>query len=128
MDTAQPSWSPSSARWPARTAGCRPGRAGGATEALAELLPDPGTRERFTAGCPPLPLAMFTEAHPPAPHWPDVPCAYLRLSEAYEDEAARAAGLGWPVTRLASHHLALLTDPAEVAEAISQLLRAIHQP
>jgi hypothetical protein len=25
-------------------------------------------------------------------------CAYLRLSEAYEDEAARADGLGWPVT------------------------------
>jgi hypothetical protein len=97
-------------------------------EALAELLPDPVIRERFSAGCPPLPLAMFTEAHPPAPRWPDAPCAYLRLSEAYEDGAARAAGLGWPVTRLASHHLALLTDPAEVAEAISQLLRAIHQP
>ena len=97
-------------------------------EALARLLPDPVIRERFTAGCPPLPLAMFTETHPPAPRWPDAPCAYLRLSEAYEDEAARAAGLDWPVTRLSSHHLALLTDPAEVAEAISQLLRAIHQP
>jgi hypothetical protein len=97
-------------------------------EALAELLPDPVIRERFTAGCPRLPLAMFTERHPPAPRWPEAPCAYLRLSEAYEDEAARAAGLGWPVTRLASHHLALLTDPAEVAEAISQLLRAIRQP
>jgi hypothetical protein len=95
-------------------------------DALAELLPDPGIRERFTAGCPPLPLAMFTERHPPAPRWPDAPCAYLRLSEAYEDEAARAAGLGWPVIRLASHHLALLTDPAEVAEAIGQLLRASH--
>ena len=48
-------------------------------EALAELLPDPVIRERFTAGCPPLPLA-------------------------------------------------LLTDPAEVAEAISRLLRAFRQP
>jgi hypothetical protein len=95
-------------------------------EALAEILPDPVIRERFTAGCPSLPLAMFTEAHPPAPRWPDAPCAYLRLSEAYEDEAARAAGLGWPVIRLASHHLALLTDPAVIAEAISQLLRASH--
>ena len=47
-------------------------------------------------------------------------------STAYEDEAVRAAGLGWPVIRLASHHLALLTDPAEVAEAISELLRACH--
>jgi hypothetical protein len=71
---------------------------------------------------------MFTEAHPPAPGWPDAPCAYLRLSEAYEDEAARADGLGWPVIRLASHHLALLTDPAVTAEALSQLLRAFRQP
>jgi len=96
-------------------------------EALAEILPDPGTRERFTAGCPALPLAMFTETHPPAPRWPEAPgapCAYLRLSDAYEDQATRAAGLGWPVTRLASHHLALLTEPAGVAEAISELLRA----
>src|SRR6266566_1540728 len=93
-------------------------------EALAELLPDPGTRVRFIAGCPPLPLAMFAETHPLAPRWPDAPCAYLRLSEAYEDQAARAAGLGWPVTRLASHHLALLTDPAVVAEAIGELLCA----
>jgi hypothetical protein len=95
---------------------------------MAELLPDPVIRERFTAGCPPLPLAMFTEAHPSAPGWPDAPCAYLRLSEAYEDEAARAAGLGWPVIRLASHHLALLTDPAVIAEALSQLLRASANP
>ena len=95
-------------------------------EALARLLPDPATRERFTAGCPPLPLAMFTETHPPAPRWPDAPCAYLRLSEAYEDEAARAAGLGWPVIRLASHHLALLTDPAVIAEALRQLLRTFR--
>jgi hypothetical protein len=95
-------------------------------DGLAELLPDEDLRARFAAGCPRLPLAMFEEVHPPAPHWPTAPCAYLRLSEAYEDEAARAAGLGWPVIRLASHHLALLTDPAVVAEAISQLLRAIH--
>jgi len=72
---------------------------------------------------------MFTETYPPAPGWPEAPGApgaYLRLSEAYEDQAARAAELGWPVTRLDSHHLALLTEPAGVAEAISELLRACH--
>src|SRR6202035_4200738 len=36
-------------------------------EALAGLLPDPGARERFIAGCPPLPLALFADAHARAP-------------------------------------------------------------
>jgi hypothetical protein len=80
-------------------------------ETLAGLLPDPDTRRRFAAGCPPLPLAMFEETHPAVPGWPDAPGAYLRLSEAYDDEAPRARNLGWPVTELDSHHLALLTDP-----------------
>jgi hypothetical protein len=65
-------------------------------EALAGLIPDPGTRRRFAAGCPSLPLAMFEEVHPPAPRWPDGPGAYLLLSEEYQDQAARARELGWP--------------------------------
>jgi hypothetical protein len=92
-------------------------------KAMAELVPDPAVRARFAAGCPRLPLAMFEETHPPAPGWPDAPCAYLQLSDAYEAEAARAAGLGWPVARLISHHLAPLTDPAGVAAAVRDLLR-----
>jgi hypothetical protein len=66
---------------------------------------------------------MFEETHPPAPGWPDAPCAYLQLSDAYAAEAARAAELGWPVARLISHHLAPLTDPAGVAAAVRDLLR-----
>ena len=91
-------------------------------EALAELLPDLDTRRRFAAGCPRLPLAMFEEVHPPAPRWPAAPGAYLRLSEAYEDEAARARELGWPVAELISHHLALLTDPGPVAASLRELM------
>ena len=41
--------------------------------------------------------------------------AYLQLSEAYEDQAAAARELGWPVAERASHHLAPLTDSALVA-------------
>ncbi len=47
---------------------------------------------------PRLPLAMFEEVHPPAPQWPDAPAAYLQLSEAYQDWAAKAQELGWPAT------------------------------
>jgi hypothetical protein len=96
-------------------------------EALAELLPDPGMRQAFAAGCPRLPLAMFTEVHPPAPRWPDAPAAYLQLSEAYEDQAARARELGWPVARRMTHHLALLTEPGMVAAALCELLGQIGQ-
>ena len=91
-------------------------------EAMSELLPDPETRRRFAAGCPQLPLAMFEEVHPPAPRWPAAPGAYLRLSEAYEDEAARARELGWPVAELISHHLAPLTDPGPVAASLRELI------
>jgi hypothetical protein len=91
-------------------------------EALAELLPDPDMRRRFAAGCPRLPLAMFEEVHPPVPRWPDAPGAYLRLSEAYEGEAARAGELGWPVAELISHHLAPLTDPGPVASSLRELI------
>jgi pimeloyl-ACP methyl ester carboxylesterase len=88
---------------------------------LIALLPDPAVRRRFAAGCPRLPLAMFEEIYPPAPGWPDAPCGYLQLSEAYDDEAGRARALGWPVRQLPGHHLALLTEPGQVAREVSEL-------
>jgi hypothetical protein len=91
-------------------------------EAMAELIPDPAARRHFTAGCPPLPLTMFEEVHPPAPGWPDAPAAYLQLSEAYQDQAARARELSWPVAERMSHHLAPLTHAALVAESLHELL------
>ena len=81
----------------------------------------------FAAGCPRLPLAMFTEVHPPVPRWPTAPAAYLQLSEAYEDQAARARELGWPVAQRMTHHLALLTEPGMVAVALCELLGHIGQ-
>jgi hypothetical protein len=65
---------------------------------------------------------MFEEVHPPAPQWPDAPGAYLQLSEAYQDQAARAAELGWPVAERMSHHLAPLTHSAMVAGSLHDLL------
>jgi pimeloyl-ACP methyl ester carboxylesterase len=91
-------------------------------EEMAALVPDPTVRRHFAAGCPRLPLAMFEEPHPPGPGWPDAPGGYLQLSEAYEDEAARARGLGWPVRQQLSHHLALLTVPGPVAREVRELI------
>ena len=92
-------------------------------EELAALLPDPVLRQRFAAECPRLPLAMFEEAHPLIPGWPNAPGAYIQLSEAYEDDAARAGELGWPVRKQQlSHHLGLLTAPVQVAGEIRELV------
>jgi len=91
-------------------------------EELAALLPDPAVRQHFAAGCPRLPLTMFEEIHPPVPGWPGAPGGYLQLSEAYGDEAARARELGWPVRRQLSHHLALLTEPGQVAYHVRELI------
>jgi pimeloyl-ACP methyl ester carboxylesterase len=91
-------------------------------EELAALLPDPAARQHFAVGCPRLPLAMLEEVLPPAPGWPDAPCGYLQLSEPYQDDADRARDRGWPVRQLMSHHLALLTEPGQVARELRELV------
>lgn len=99
-------------------------------DVLAELIPDRVVRERFAADCPRLPIAMFEEAHPAAPAWPDAPCAYLRLSPGYREPAEQAKALGWPVTEVSLHHLAMLTNPELVLDPLLELLqelqRAVH--
>jgi hypothetical protein len=90
-------------------------------EALTELLPDPELRTRFIAGCPRLPVAMLEEVRPAEGSSDVIPCGYLRLSDGYRDEAARARALGWPVVELPGHHLSMLTDPDVVAEALLDL-------
>ncbi|HEY2508051.1 MAG TPA: alpha/beta hydrolase [Streptosporangiaceae bacterium] len=93
-----------------------------ADEELAALFPDPAVRQHFAAGCPRLPMAMLEEVYPPVPGWPDAPCSYLQLSDEYAGDAARARRLGWRVIHQPSHHLALLTDPEQVARELRQLV------
>jgi hypothetical protein len=94
---------------------------------LARLLPDPMVRARFVRNCPRLPLALFEEVLPEMPGWPDVRCAYLRLSEEYWEPCDEARRLGWPVIELASHHLGLITDPETVTEAILELVGQLQR-
>jgi pimeloyl-ACP methyl ester carboxylesterase len=89
---------------------------------VADLLPDPQLRRRFVAECPPLPVAMFEEPLPSSPGWASRPSAYLRLSDAYEEPAAQARALGWPVIELNGHHLSVLTEPELVIDAILDLI------
>jgi hypothetical protein len=92
------------------------------TGALQRLVPDAVAREAFVAELEPVPLRVFEETLPEVTGWPDAPCGYLRLSEAYEGEEADAAGRGWPVAHLRGSHLEMLLQPAAVASALLQLV------
>ncbi|MCC3761707.1 hypothetical protein K3N28_01285 [Glycomyces sp. TRM65418] len=89
-------------------------------EAIAELLPDPRLRERFRAELPRVPLSYFEEAAPESKAWPPPRCAYVRLSEAYRDQADEAVRRGWRVHAVEGDHLSILTDPEPVAEFIAR--------
>lgn len=87
--------------------------------ALERLLPDEAARERLVGELEPVPAAYFEE---PAPDVAlDVPCGYLRLSGAYEDEARLAGRQGWPAVSLPLNHLAPVSQPAAVATALEGL-------
>lgn len=84
--------------------------------AMERLLPERGLGTAFLSAQQELPLAYFEE---PAPEIPlTTPSAYLRLSEAYDAEADAAESAEWPVLRLNLHHLAMLSHPQPVADAI----------
>jgi hypothetical protein len=92
-------------------------------DALREVLPDPRQRAAFVAEVPALPLSYVDEPAPDVPAWPPPACGYLQLSAAYRDEAARAEAAGWPTLRRELDHLAVLTRPADVSQALDELTR-----
>ena len=84
--------------------------------AMERLLPDRAAGATFLSQQHELPLAYFEEATPEIPL--TTPSAYLRLSEAYDADVDSAEAAEWPVLRLNLHHLAMLTHPQPVADAI----------
>lgn len=68
-----------------------------------------------------LPAAFYGRAVPVPASWPPERVGYLRLSPAYESDAAEAAARGWPVRTLPGGHLDLATRPEEVAALIIAL-------
>jgi hypothetical protein len=73
-------------------------------------------------------LVTYFEASIPMPAgWERRPCSYLLFSaDPYGRSAADARHQGWPVLELrAGHHLALVTDPTAVADALLQLEREL---
>jgi hypothetical protein len=84
-------------------------------ERMRDLVPDDELRAAFVQACPAVPVAALHEVMPEVPEPPGV---FVQLSETYAPEADAARHRGWPVLTLDANHLALLTAPDAVADAI----------
>lgn len=92
------------------------------SDTIERLLPDPAMRERFVAELPQVPMRMFEEKLPDNRGWPNAPCCYLRLSEAYLQESVAAVGLGCRAAVLEGDHLSIVTRPRQVVDAMLRLM------
>lgn len=90
---------------------------------IAGMIENDTARAVFQDELKPTPLAYLEEVAPDLDLPEDVAWSYLRLSRAYENEAAHARSLGRPTLREDLSHLAMFTHPEEVMSAISNLVR-----
>src|SRR5919204_3283006 len=99
-------------------------------QGLRELVPDARLRTALEQEMPRLPLAYFAASVPVPAGWDRWPCGYLLFArEPYGDSAAEARRRGWPVVELSgAHHLALVTDPLTVTDALLRIKRALAKP
>jgi len=79
-----------------------------------------GLREEMRDEAPEVPWEFLKEQRPVV-EWSGA-CGYVLLSSAYEEAAAQAEALGWPVERVESHHLAAATSPSTVAAALRSVI------
>ncbi len=89
---------------------------------LAATVSDPTDRAMLLAGLRPRSLDFFTEPLPVPEDWPDAPCNYLQLSDAYAGVARTAALRGWNAQQQNTHHFWALTNAHDFATALIALL------
>jgi alpha-beta hydrolase superfamily lysophospholipase len=88
---------------------------------VGELIHDAQVRGEVLAEQPRLPLAYYEQLLPVPVSWWSVPTAYLRLSEAYDEELDTATRDDWPTASLQGKHLHQVVDPVAVAESLVTL-------
>ena len=93
---------------------------------LREMIEDEDECETFIEALPRVPASYLDEVVPEAPGWPAARGAYLQLSPAYDEEAGKAERLGFLLRRMDLHHLAPMTEPDEVAEALEILIEQLR--
>ena len=94
---------------------------------VAELVPAPENRDELVSDMPQLPRAFYDEDVPVPREWSAGPCAYLRLSSAYDEELAAARRFAWPCAAIDGTHLSIFTDPIAVLHGIEALLTRIDR-
>jgi hypothetical protein len=87
-------------------------------EQLQDVLPDVQLRRLMVESSPRVPLSVLMEELSAVGEDNLGTCAYIRLSAPYE---ALAQKPGWPLRRIDGNHLAILTSPIEVVEALQHL-------
>ncbi len=95
---------------------------------VAPLFPTQGWLERVTDLAPRLPPAYFTTPVEVPRDWQVQPAAYLGFGDTYAEELTFARTAGWPVRVLDGHHLHLLADPGDTADAVLALREQLSRP
>ena len=93
---------------------------------LAAIIPDEKTRDQLVAELRPRGLDFFSEPIPVFAGWPDAPCVYIQLSEAYDWDAAQANEWGWSTYKVEAGHFHMLVDPEEVTRLIVNAVNKLH--
>lgn len=91
-------------------------------EVVAELMPSPEHHAEVRADMPELHRSFYDDPIPMPSGWTTGPCAFLKLSTAYDSEYSHVGGLGWPRANVDGNHLSIFGDPAAVLDAIETLL------
>jgi pimeloyl-ACP methyl ester carboxylesterase len=84
-------------------------------ERMRALIPDDDLRDAFVRACPAVRVEVIDEVMPDVP---EPPAVFVQLSDTYAPETAASRARGWPVIVVDANHLAVVTQPAEVADAI----------
>jgi hypothetical protein len=91
---------------------------------LRDIVPNEDLREKLVSEIKPRSLSFFTEPIPVIDTWPDAPCAYMKLSTAYNKVTEKVRKAGWPIYELNAGHFHMLVNPSMVAEL---LIKAVDE-
>jgi pimeloyl-ACP methyl ester carboxylesterase len=90
--------------------------------AIESLFRDSSDLEAFKSELDPVPLAYFEERAPDLQIPAGIDCFYVQTSRAYAAEAEIAKSLGWSTRTMALNHLAMLTHPEQVTQAVCEIM------
>ena len=82
-------------------------------------------RAAVVADQPRLPMRFYETAVITGNDWTRRRCGFVWFAEPYDEPAAVAAGLGWPVERVPGQHLHIVVDPEAVATAMTTVVHKL---